>query len=239
LADGALVGDPYRLTRQPGSCANPRFSPDGQWIAYHGVIEGQREIWVLPSAGGTPVNLTAHEAVDVQPVWSPDGTRIAFSSNRSGSYEIWAADIEDGRLTGPVLQITEIDGIVASPCWSPDSLQLAFVLVDGERTELHLVDAEGSGEPRRLTDGADARGVAWDVRSGEILVKGLWGGQFFEVRAVDPVTGAATPRPEIAPLSPSAVMGSFDVSADGRMVVWAEEEDYGDLWMLEGEQFRF
>ena len=239
LVDNAPVGEPYRLTRQPGSCANPRFSPDGEWIAYHGVIDGQRDIWVLPSAGGTPVNLTAHEAVDVQPVWSPDGTRIAFSSDRSGSYEIWAAEIEDGRLTGPARQITTTDGIVASPCWSPDSSQLAFVLVDGERSELHLVDAEGSENPRRLTDGAAATKVVWDNLSGEILVKGLWGGRFYEVRAIEPVNGAVTPRPEIAPLSASAELGTFDVSADGSLLVWVEEEDLGDLWMLEGGQFTF
>jgi len=45
--------------------------------------------------------------------------------------------------------------------------------------------------------------------------------------------------PEIAPLSPSASMGRFDVSRDGRLIAWAEEEDFGDLWLLENDNSRF
>jgi len=239
LVDNNPEGEPQRLTRQPGSCVNPQFSPDGKWIAYHGLIDGQRDVWVVPSIGGPPAKLTLDKAVDVQPVWSPDGTRIAFSSDRSGSHELWVAEIEGDRLTGPARQITTTAGIVASPCWCADSKELGFLLIDNEGSELYVVDEEGSDQPRRLTDGAGASAVAWDHRSGELLVKGLWGERFYEVRAIDPVTGAETPRPEIAPLSPSADMGPFQVSIDGRLIAWSEEEDHGDVWMLEAEQWRF
>lgn len=239
LVDNKPEGEPQRLTRQPGSCANPQFSPDGKWIVYHGVVDGQRDIWIVPAVGGTPVKLTSHEAVDVQPVWSPDGSRIAFSSDRSGSHELWVAHVDEGRLVGPPRQITTTDGIAVSPCWTADSSRLAFLLLDDSESDVFIVDSEGSGAARRLTDGASAMEIAWNRRAGELLVQGLWGERFFEMRAVDPATGAVTPRAEIAPLSPSAIMRGPEVSLDGELIVWAEEEDHGDLWMLEGGDWRF
>ena len=56
---------------------------------------------------------------------------------------------------------------------------------------------------------------------------------------VDPVTGATRLRAEITPHSPSAEMGRFEISKDDRLVAWAEAEDYGDLWMLETDEWRF
>jgi TolB protein len=239
LADNRPVGEARRLTRQPGSCANPHFSPDGSWVIYHGVIEGQRDIWVVSSEGGTPINLTSNDAVDVQPVWSPDGSRIGFTSDRSGSHEIWVAGIEDGRLAGLGKQLTTTDGIATSPSWSADSTQIAFILYSDQDSDLYVVDVMDPGEPRRLTSGASAASVAWDYLSGDILVKGLWGDLSYTVRAVDPVTGSITPRPIIAPLSSTANMGSLRVSIDGKLVAWVEEEHHSDLWLLEGGQWRF
>lgn len=239
LIENKPDGEPSRLTRQTGSCANPQYSPDGEWVAYHGVIDGQRDVWVVPSMGGTPESLTSHEGADVQPVWSPDGTRIAFSSDRSGSHDLWMIGVEGGRLTEPARQITTTEGVVACPSWSPDSSGLAFLLLDDDRGDLFVIDVERGGEARRLTEGATATDLKWSHSSGEILVLALWGEGTSEVRAVDPVTGIARPVPEIAPLSPSASMGRFDVSRDGRLIAWAEEEDFGDLWLLENDNSRF
>jgi Tol biopolymer transport system component len=239
LVGNAPRGEPQRLTRQPGSCANPSFSPDGDWIAYHGVIDGQRDIWLVSSSGGTPLRLTSHEAVDVQPVWSPDGSRMAFVSDRSGSYELWLAELDPDRRFRSLRQITTTAGIAATPVWSGDSSQIAFLLYADSVSELHVVGVEGGDEPVRLTDGARAAKLAWDHRSGQLLVCGLWGGLTYEVRAVEPSSGNVSPRPGISPVVPSAIMGSFEVSRDGRLIAWAEEEDYGDLWLLEEERWRF
>ncbi len=55
----------------------PRWSPDGEWIAFVRRHEGQSDIWVVPAEGGDPVQLT--ELGDVTaPEWSPDGSFLAF-----------------------------------------------------------------------------------------------------------------------------------------------------------------
>ncbi len=63
----------------------PRWSPDGEWIAFVRRVDGQSDIWVVPSEGGDPVQLT--ELGDVTaPEWSPDGDFIAFFDPDGGSF---------------------------------------------------------------------------------------------------------------------------------------------------------
>ena len=81
LRAGQAVGVSVKLTDQPGTVANPAVSPDGRWVAYYRVFEGQRDIWIAPTAGGPAQQFTKNPAADVQPAWSPDGTRLAFVSD--------------------------------------------------------------------------------------------------------------------------------------------------------------
>ena len=45
-------GAATRLTADAGRDVMPRFSPDGRWIAFTGEYQGNRDVYVMPSAGG-------------------------------------------------------------------------------------------------------------------------------------------------------------------------------------------
>ena len=62
-------------------------------IAFRSDRGGNRDIWVIPAAGGTAVQITTHPDRDYRPTWSPDGTRIAFQSERSGNDDIWVINV--------------------------------------------------------------------------------------------------------------------------------------------------
>jgi Tol biopolymer transport system component len=52
---------------------SPRFSPDGQWLAY-GVSESPgSQLYVVPVAGGPPRKVASGLYLARAPVWSPDG----------------------------------------------------------------------------------------------------------------------------------------------------------------------
>jgi Tol biopolymer transport system component/tRNA A-37 threonylcarbamoyl transferase component Bud32 len=85
LRDGRPDGPSRRLTEHRGSVAVPAFSADGRWLAYHRVIDGQRDVWIVPAAGGVAQRFTEHPAADFNPSFSPDGSTVAFVSDRSGS----------------------------------------------------------------------------------------------------------------------------------------------------------
>src|ERR1041385_4385651 len=47
-----------RLTSHEGFEMFPRFSPDGQWIAFTGQYDGNTEVYLMPAEGGKPKRLT-------------------------------------------------------------------------------------------------------------------------------------------------------------------------------------
>ncbi len=79
--DGA---NPRRLTSHPGRERSPRFSPNGQWLAFTGEYDGNSDVFVVSVAGGAPRRMTWHPAPDLVQGWTPDGRHIAFASNRMG-----------------------------------------------------------------------------------------------------------------------------------------------------------
>lgn len=67
----------------------PRFSPDGNWIAYWigsgnaGFLPpGSAKIYIVPSAGGASRELRPEFAASGYPIWTPDSKHILFLGNR-------------------------------------------------------------------------------------------------------------------------------------------------------------
>ena len=60
--DGSNV---RRLTSHIGTEGSPRFSPDGQWIAFSGQYDGNTDVFLVPVTGGVPQRLTWHPDGDV------------------------------------------------------------------------------------------------------------------------------------------------------------------------------
>ena len=85
-------GTAVRLTSHPGQELFPKFSPDGRWIAFTGQYDGDEQVYVMPTEGGTPRQLTYYPASGPLPPrwgydqqvygWTPDGERIVFRSVR-------------------------------------------------------------------------------------------------------------------------------------------------------------
>lgn len=120
------------LTSETGVQEAPKWSPDGESIAYDGFPFPVDEanfaisIWVIHADDSDPRQLT-HDALDVEPVFSPDGTKIAFGRI--------TGDSPDGQLEG--IYVIKADGtglreVVAPraglehPDWSPDGRSITF-----------------------------------------------------------------------------------------------------------------
>ncbi len=61
------------LTAHPAKDSSPKFSPDGQEIAFVSDREGSPQIFVMPATGGTPKQVTFHTAGYSLHEWTPDG----------------------------------------------------------------------------------------------------------------------------------------------------------------------
>lgn len=75
-------GQATRLTSADGVETHPKFSPDGQYIAFTApYADGNEDIYVLPVVGGVPQRVTRHPAYDRMIDWHPDGSRILYASD--------------------------------------------------------------------------------------------------------------------------------------------------------------
>jgi tricorn protease len=75
--DGGVA---HRLSTPRGEESFPRFSPDGQQIAFTGNYDGNQDLFVMPTRGGLPTRLTHHPDPDRMLDWYPDGEYILFAT---------------------------------------------------------------------------------------------------------------------------------------------------------------
>jgi tricorn protease len=73
-------GVAVELTSGPGRKSNPKFSPDGRWIAFSSNGAGNRNVYVMPAEGGQPRQLTYDPGPDLVEGWTPDGQNVLFRS---------------------------------------------------------------------------------------------------------------------------------------------------------------
>jgi tricorn protease len=73
---------PQRLTDHVARDINPRFSPDGKWIAFSSQRYGNYDVFVMPAGGGAARRLTFHSGNEEVVGWTPDSKQITFRTSR-------------------------------------------------------------------------------------------------------------------------------------------------------------
>lgn len=128
---------------QEGS-GNPEWSPDGQWIAYNGAVNGKHGLIVAHPDGGGARFLAEMEGTNSpEPdtgrsiAWSPDGKKIAFVAAVAGP--------ETKEATGDPVVITRY-------LYKPDYNEGNTRFNDNRRLHIFVVDVAG-GQAQQLTKG--------------------------------------------------------------------------------------
>jgi dipeptidyl aminopeptidase/acylaminoacyl peptidase len=74
-------GEPRQLTNDEHSSATPRWSPDGEKLAFVSARDGEDQIWTIDISSGALKKVTSLSTGAGDPVWSPDGKWLAFASD--------------------------------------------------------------------------------------------------------------------------------------------------------------
>lgn len=119
-------GMAVQLTRSPGEESWPKFSPDGQSIAFTASYNGNEDIYVMPTTGGIPTRVTYQSFSDRMIAWHPDGKRLMFaSSGENGGAWLLNQFFIVNKEGGFPEKLPLPNGELAS--FSPDGNQLAFI----------------------------------------------------------------------------------------------------------------
>jgi dipeptidyl aminopeptidase/acylaminoacyl peptidase len=149
-------GEPRQLTAGPRTDSLPRWSPDGNWLAFLSdrLKDGERQIFLLPREGGEALPLTDVRGAIPTPrglnalQWSPDGRSIAFLQEDPETEEerrrrearddaiefeknpkyvrVWVVDVKTGEL-----RCVSPDALqIWEFAWSPNSKEMAAIVSD-------------------------------------------------------------------------------------------------------------
>ncbi len=118
-------GSARRLTQAPGIEQWPRFSPDGQWLAFSADYGDNLDVYVMPAAGGEIRRLTWQPGADIVRGFTPDGSSVLFESNE-GHYTTRLRYLYTVAVDGSALPQRLPVPAGTKAAFSPDGKTLAY-----------------------------------------------------------------------------------------------------------------
>ena len=221
LRDRGLTASRALTTRGIRQTA-PRFSPDGEWIAYTSTSLSRYPQIRLMRADGSEDRRLVDRNGGAGLSWTPDGGAIVFDEVEvyRTFYRFFDLRVVDVQ-TGKVRRLTRGQR-AREPDVSPDGQTIVFVRKMGDRSDLHLVGRDGGGL-RALTS-SPAETEWGDPRfspDGGRIVASRWrAGGWLDVVVVDAATGVVT---ELTHDRAKDVEPSF--TPDGWAVVFRSDRD--------------
>ena len=109
-----------------------------------------KEVVFADYDGANVRRVTVSRSINTNPAWSPDGRSIAYTSWLSGFPEVLVSYLYEGRMTRPANGNADDHNFL--PAFSSDGSQIVFMSNRDGNPDLYVVNADGTGEVRRLTN---------------------------------------------------------------------------------------
>lgn len=172
------VEQPFVLANHAGSDRSPRWSSDGEIIAFTSNIDG-RDVIALgsPKEPGGIEMLTWSRESSREPQWSRDGKFLAFMRPIGGGeefHDIWSFSLEAGELTN--LTGEKSPAVRHSIEWVPGRNLIAFVTVENDWFGISVVNADNKAGwivTRESGDKTEPRFAADEARLVYIRTEGF------------------------------------------------------------------
>ena len=166
--------DVQRLTTTATAVTNtwPRWSPNGEWIAFQSNAGGAFQIYAI-RPDGSELHQITDTGVNQFPAWSPDGARLAVRRD----VDVYVIDAAGGP---DAVRLTTVGPLNQMPAWSPDGTKIAFMSTreTGNYPSVFLMNADGSNQidltrrPDGLSGGWSSRAPAWSPNGEYIYFTG-------------------------------------------------------------------
>jgi serine/threonine protein kinase/Tol biopolymer transport system component len=202
----------------------PAVSPDGGQICFAARIGGRSFLYLM-AADGTGAHRLADLDVGDAPSWSPDGKWIAVVAHDGWEVPLFKVPVDGGapaRLVGGINYnpVWSLDGrfIVYSEAQGGPSHQLRGVTLDKQPFPLPEIRVRFAGNRYRFLPGSNSL----VIMQGDLHHQNFW--------LLDPATGAMH---QLTNLSPGLQIRSFDVSPDGKRILFDRYRENSDVVMID------
>jgi eukaryotic-like serine/threonine-protein kinase len=213
-----------QLTNDSYKDRAPRWSPDGNTIAFFSDRSGKYEIWTI-HPDGSGLNQLTHFPGAHYPVWSQDGTQMAFSHHHPNSTFIWP--LKTGKpFALPALP--DATQTFEAWSWSPDGKELAGIrhLDNGDHVGI-LVYSFETGKIDSLTDFGEW--PIWLKDNRTIL--------FLSKDKIYSIDRQSKEYREITFASHQQIVGAFGISSDEKLFYLPIDTTQADIWMIQLGEF--
>jgi serine/threonine protein kinase len=207
-----------------GVVAAPAVSPDGMKICFSIRREGRNTLYVMNADGSNVLPLAPSLDVRDAPSWSPDGKFIAVAANDGEDTRVYKVPA-DGAAP-----LRLLDGLSRQPVWSPDGSFILYTQpIQGPQYAIKAVTPEK--QPHPFPELSVSRGNSYQfLPNGKQLVVllGRYPNQNFWM--VDLETGQ---RRQLTNLKAGDAIGSFDVSPDGKQILFDRVRQNSDIVLID------
>jgi Tol biopolymer transport system component len=213
----------------------PRWSPNGERLAFFSLRSGSAQIWTIDRDGTNLQQVTHGEGTNMlRPVWSPDGSKIAFSGDFDDDYRRYIVDLTATQSEDRIVEFDLDEGMTffQSHSWSPDGSRLAGIGAwgDGEFfvTTYSLSEQTFNAEARfaGLASGP-WKYVRWLSDSRTLVFS-----EGSSIEAVDAETGERWP---LLSTATDYILG-FGVAPDDSEIFLGRHIRRADLWLMRFER---
>ncbi len=157
------------ITSHQSIVVAPRWSPDGQYMAFTSYRGGRPEVYLYSLKTGKERKVAAFKGLNLCGAFSPDSKKLLLTLSKDENEEIYVLDIESMQIT----RLTRNYAIDVSPTWSPDGKRIAFVSNRSGSPQVFVMDADGNNAKRITFEGNYNTSPSWSPRGGRIAYEGL------------------------------------------------------------------
>lgn len=216
------------LWSAPGArvIGGPAVAPDGKSVAFSAGVGGRARLYVMNSDGSALRMMPESIEPQGQPAWSPDQTSIAVAAKINDGAPSLAKVSPDGKTT-----VALLSEFAADPAWSRDGASIVYSGQDvGTTFRVKMVSADGKAQRApNIMLSRGARRVAFLpgnkallVLRGEMTHLNFW--------AIDLDKGLER---RLTNFGPNFAIRDFDLSADGREIVFDRAQDNSDIVLID------
>jgi TolB protein len=164
-----------QITRHRHLCVSPRFTPDGNYLAYTTYHRGNQDLYITDLRQNKVTRaLSRRKGMNLAPAFAPDGRTMVVTLSKDGSPDLYLLN-RKGKI---LKRLTRGMGINVSPSFSPDGKSLVFVSDRSGQPQLYRMEM-ATGQVRRLTfDGQENSEPSWSPKGDMIVYTGRVGGQY-------------------------------------------------------------